>query len=174
MNNLYKKVLALTMAAVLSLLVSCGQTKSFSDDITCEQILNEAKSVDDKAPENATVYSKNGVAFDGYTMSLYADGTYEACEDINLLDDYAVFYSSDNTTYEISVLKAKSKDDVAKLHEILNRRKETLSSGDKAEYDPNFDNLMKNSQILTDGEFVILLITENNDNIIKAIENLKQ
>lgn len=156
----------------LLLITACGDTKTFPQDITCEQILNAATAVE--SYDNIRTYIKDKVDLDAFFMSMWSDGIFEECKEFDLLSDYAICYSNDNTTYEISVLKAKSKDDVQRLVSLLERRKETLSGGDKAAYDPDFDKLMGDSRILTEGEFVILLITPDNDAAVTAIENLKQ
>ena len=106
-------------------------------------------------------------------MSIWADGVFDKCSEFELLEDYAICYSSDNTMFEISVLKAKSEDDAEKIVEVFERRKQTLKGGEKAAYDPDFNNLMNNSEILKMGEYVALLITSENASAIKAIENLQ-
>lgn len=169
-----KKIVICLMMLCMLFATACGESKAFPTDITCKQILNAAKSAAGNAPENETLHLSAENKLDAYTMSLWADGVYEECAEFSLLADYAVYYSSDNNTYEIAVLKAADKTDAEKLAALLERRKETLSGGDKAAYDPDFDKLMGDSQILTEGEFVILLITPNNDAAITAIENLKQ
>lgn len=158
----------------LLIITACGDTKTFPQDITCEQILNAAKQAVSDLPSSEKFYISGSEPLDTYKMSLWADGAYEECAEFSLLADYAVYYSSDNTTYEISVLKAADKTDAEELAAVLERRKETLSGGDKAAYDPDFNNLISDSRIITDGEFVILLITPDNDAAITAIENLKQ
>ncbi len=165
------KIIVLLVLALCMLLCACGK-KSFGSNITAEQITDTAINAVGVAPQSNTSYRDNEM--DSYTMSLWADGLYGECAEFSLLEDYSVFYSADNSTYEISVLKAKTKEEVSKLEAVLERRKNTLSEGDKAAYDPNFNELINSSQIITDGNFVILLITPDNDAAIKAIEKLKQ
>lgn len=169
------KALYICALGILILLLSaCGKQKAFTPDVTCNEILTVAKTAAKNEPENFTLYSETEQQLDAFTMSLWADGTYEECEEFGLLEDYAILYSSDNTTYEIAILKAKNAEDTAKLEDVLKRRKETLSVGDKAEYDPNFKTLLNDSRIIIEDKYAILLITENNDSATKAIENLKQ
>ena len=168
-----KKIIICFLTALLLFVVSCGATKTLPADTSCEQILNTAKQAG-TLPENTAEYVKGQKEFDAYTISLWADGSYTECAEYDMIADYAVFYSSDNTTYEISVLKAQNADNAEKLVNMLTRRQNTLCSGAKAEYDPNFNSLMKNSKIITEGQFVILLITSDNNAIITAIEGLKQ
>ena len=107
-------------------------------------------------------------------MSMWSDGVFDECQEFDLISDYAICYSNDNNTFEISVLKAEKKEDASKLVSLLERRKQTLATGDKAAYDPEFEMLLEKSEILVCDSFVILLITQNNDAVISAIETLKK
>lgn len=174
MNNMIKKSIMCILSVCLCVLVACGEAKTLPANITSEQISNAVKSALQQLPSSVNNYASGGETLDTYTMSLWADGAYEECEEFSLLEDYSLFYSADNSTFEISVLKAKNETDTPKLVSVLDRRKETLSGGDKAAYDPEFNQLMQNSKILTEGKFVILLITKDNDAAQRAIDNLKQ
>ncbi len=167
-----KKIIAIFVCALMLFGVACGESKSFPDGITCEQILNAAIAVE--YYDNTQNYINGKTDFNANLMSMWSDGVFNECEEFNLLDDYAICYSNDNTTYEISVLKAKSKDDASKLESLLERRKKTLEGGTQAAYDPNFKKIMQDAKIITDGDFVILLITNDNDAAIDATERLKQ
>ena len=153
--------------------VACGEDESvsFAEGTTCKQILDAA--VGAKSYDNVEQYIKGQSDMDSYTMAMWADGIFQECEEFDLLSDYAICYSKDNTTYEISVLKAKSADDVSKIESLLERRKQTLEGGTKAAYDPNFKKLMQNSRIETYGEYVIFLLTDDNDAVKSEIEKLK-
>lgn len=167
-----KKLIIGVICISLLLLTACAQTTSFPQDITSEQILNAATAVQSYA--NVTEYTSSKNKLDIYTMSMWADGIFGECSEYDLLSDYAICYSNDNGTYEISVLRAKSKDDVQNLVSLLERRKATISAGDKAAYDPDFKSLINDARILEEENFVILLITRDNNAVITAIENLKQ
>lgn len=166
-----KKIITILICAVLLFCVACGEEKAFSSDTTCEQILNAATEV--VSYDNTQNYIKSKSDFNANLMSMWLDGVFVECKEFDLLSDYAICYSNDNTTYEISVLKAKSNDDVSKLESLFERRKKTLEGGTQAAYDPNFKKIMQSSKIITDGDFVILLITNDNDAVINAVENLK-
>ncbi len=167
-----KKTIIFLLSVLLIVCVACGKSKAFPADIKCEQILNAATAA--VSYENTTIHIKDKNNLDTYDMAMWADGVFDECSEFDLISDYAICYSADNTTYEISVLKAKSKDDVQKVTELLQRRKQTLQGGVKAAYDPDFEKLMQNSKILSEGEFVILLITADNTSVLTAIDNLKQ
>lgn len=167
-----KKAIIFLLSVLLVVCVACGESKAFPADIKCEQILNAATAV--VSYENTTTYIKDKNDLDTYDMAMWVDGIFEECSEFDLISDYAICYSTDNTTYEISVLKAKSKDDVQKLIEVLERRKQTLQGGVKAAYDPDFEKLMQNSKIISEDKFVILLITADNTAALTEIEKLKQ
>ena len=166
-----RKLITILICATLLFCVACSESKEFTSDTTCEQILNAATAVE--SYDNTKNYIKGKTDFNANTMSMWSDGVFDECQEFNLLDDYAICYSNDNTTYEISVLKAKSKDDVSKLESLFERRKKTLEGGTQAAYDPNFKKIMQDAKIITDGDFVMLLLTNDNDAVIKAIEKLK-
>lgn len=165
-----KKMIAIFIAVLLLFCVACGDS-NFSADTTCEQILNAAITAE--SYDNTQTYTTSGTKLDKNLMSMWSDGVFAECEEFDLISDYAICYSNDNTTYEISVLKAKTQADVLKLESLCERRKQTLEAGTKAAYDPNFKQLMQKSKIVTEGEYVILLITDDNDAVISAIEKLK-
>lgn len=165
-----KKTIAILICLMLVLCVACGDSQ-FSDDVTCEQILNAAIKVE--SYDNTQAYTPNGTKLDKNLMSMWSDGVFAECEEFDLISDYAICYSTDNTTYEISVLKAKSSADVSKIEALYERHKQTLEAGTKAAYDPNFKKIMADSKIIADGNFVILLITNDNDAVIEAINELK-
>lgn len=156
----------------LLIFTACGETKTFPENISCKTILDAAATAE--TYDNTKTYTKDKDDLDAFLMSMWSDGIFAECEDFDIISDYAICYSNDNTTYEIAVLKATSNENVSKLVSLLERRKQTLSEGDKAEYDPNFNLLMNDAKILTDGCFAMLLITSDNNAVIEAIENLKE
>ena len=167
-----KRIKALIVCCVCLVLLTACNSKSFSENTTCKQILSAA--IAENGYDNTKTYIKGETELDSFSMSLWSDGTFSECEEYDLLADYAICYSADNGTYEISVLKAKNSADTEKLVSLFERRKENLSSGDRAAYDPDFKSLMSDARILTEGDFVILLITPDNDACVAAIDNLKQ
>ena len=166
-----KKIMVAFLVIALTFCVACGG-KALPETATCEQILTAATSA--QSYDNVKTYIKGKVELDSFFMSLWADGSFEECQEYDLISDYAICYSNDNKTFEIAVLKAEKANDAGRLQELLERRKQTLSQGDKAEYDPNFKKLMSNCKIITGEKFVMLLITEDNASVVNAIEDLKK
>ena len=156
------------------LFTACGNTKTLPSDLSAKEIADAIIQQEGNSPKANTYYLKDDNALNAYTMSLWVDGAYQECAEFDLLDDYAVFYSADNSTYEVAVLKASDQAGVSQLTKALERRKQTLSQGDKAEYDPNFNKLMSDSKIIASGDFVILIITPNNSTAVTAIDSFKK
>ena len=169
-----KRAVSLILAAVLlSSCFACARETNFPEDVTCEMIMEAAQSTHNP-PEAEKVYTKAKDNFDAYSMSLWAYGIYEEFEELELLSDYAVYLSAGATTYEIAVLKADKKDNVQDLVDLIEQRKKTLALGDKGMYDPAFETRMKNAVVIQSGLFVIFLVTDNNSDVIKEIEKLKE
>ncbi len=168
-----KKFTLICVLLCFVLFCGCGQ-KTIPQDFTAKRVFVEITSTTEPY-ENTTDHIKGvGDTLDTFNMSLWADGDYAECEEFSLLDDYAISYSADNGTYEISVLKAKDNDGAQKLAAVLERRKATLSAGDRAAYDPNFEKLISDAEIITAGRFAILLITPENEKALDALNGLKQ
>lgn len=168
-----KKLLNIFLILALFLLTACsGNTQLFREDISCEDIMNAAVDATNK-PDSDKIYLKDNNNLDAGAFSLWVDGLFGESEEFSLIDDYAVYVSAGTTTYEIAVLKASDSSGVKTIKNIMERRKETLSLGDKGMYDPMFKQRMSNAKIETVGDFVILIITDDNNAALKALENLK-
>ena len=170
-----KKAIAILLSVLMIMVVftACGEKETFPQDVSCEDIMKAAQSVGE-VPEAQNIYLKSQENLDSCSMSLWVDGIFEESKELDKLKDYAIFLSAGVTTYEIAVLKAQSEKDIDVLKDIINRRKQTLTLGDKGMYDPDFDVRMENAEVYNDGMFVIFLVTEDNAASKNAIENLKK
>ena len=167
-----KKLFSALLIISICLLSACSDSQSFKEGTSCEEIMNAVVEVTEH-PQSDKVYLKAEDNLDTYSLSLWADGLYQECEEFELLFDYAIFVSAGTTTYEVAVLKADKKENVEKVKDLINRRKETLSLGDKGMYDPDFQSRMSNSQLKAVGEYVIFIVTDDNDAALDAIEQFK-
>lgn len=169
-----KKIISLCLSLVfmVSLFAACGSKAEFPADTSCEDILNAAQSIGE-IPQSEHIYLKKENNLDGFSMSLWADGLYEECKELELLSDYAIFLAAGTKTYEVSVIKAEKAEDTDKLLDLIERRKKTLAAGDKGMYDPDFDAKLESSLLYKDGNFVIFLLTPDNDAAKAEIEKLK-
>ena len=140
--------------------------------IACESIMNAVLD-STQHPESENVYLASSGTLDTYSMSLWADGLFSECAEFSLLTDYAIYVSAGTTIYELAVFKTASADNTVKLVDLLERRKENLANGQKGMYDPYFESRISNSKIITDGEYAMLIITDDNNAAIEAINNLK-
>ena len=140
--------------------------------IACERIM-QAVLDSTTHPDSDEVYTASNGNLDAFTMSIWVGGIFSECAEFSLLRDYAIFVSAGTTTYEVAALKTDSAENAEKLVQLLERRKESIANGQKGMYDPYFESRMRNSKIITDGEYAILIITDDNDAAIKAINKLK-
>lgn len=166
------KIIAVVLAIITCLsLTGCGG--QFTEDITANDIMNAALE-STNAPEVEKIYSPTDTVLTSKNMSLWADSKYVDCAEFGMLEDYAIYISAGIISYEIAVLKATDSEQTENLMQLIERRKETLAKGDKGFYDKNFKTRMEQSQLYTDGDFVIFLLTEDNDSAKQAIDKLKK
>ncbi len=167
-----KKFLCYVLIVLLVCLIACNNNSSFREGITCEDILTTIIDAT-KHPDADKIYKKTENNLDSNSFSLWVDGIFQESEEFEFISDYAIFVSAGTTTYEVAVLKTDSCNSVELIKELYERRKETLSLGDKGMYDPEFETRLSNSKIKIVGEFALLIITDDNDAALDAIEKLK-
>lgn len=168
-----KKIICTLLVSLvfISSFISCKHA-TLPQDITCETILNKALSVgmnDDFDSE----YLKSQDNFNSVLLSLWADGMFAESKDIEYISDYAIRIGSAGNTFEIAILKARDMESVDKVYSIIERRKQTISGGDNSLYDPNFSIRFDNMIIKSEGLFVIMLMTEDNESRLNKIDELK-
>ena len=168
-----KKLLLITVSVFLMLLIGCSSAESKIDAVACEDIMQAVIDVT-AHPDSEKIYTKSEDNMDAFSMSLWADGLFEECEEYGALSDYGIFLSAGRTTYEVAVLRCGDKKEIAALTDLIERRKETLALGDKGMYDPDFKKRMNASVIVTEGNTVIFLVTDDNEAAKKAISELKK
>ena len=169
-----KRIISLFLiGAIFMTFASCGPKKALPQDTSCESILKGIEQVIEM-PKYEKLYLKSQNNLDAVSLSLWCDGELTSFSETSMIEDYAVFLAAGVETFEIAILKYAESVDQKTKEDIFERRKNTLASGDKGAYDPNFENMMGCSVIYIDGNFAILLITEDNDKALEAIENLKQ
>lgn len=172
MKKYLVKIIAVVLAITVCLLLAgCG--KQFAEEITAKDIMSVAIA-SGNAPEYEKVYCPSETVLTSKDMSLWADSKYVECTEFSMLEDYAIYISAGVVSYEIAVLKVTDAQHIESLMQVIERRKETLSQGDKGFYDKNFKTRMEQSQLYSDGDFVIFLMTEDNDSAKQAINKLKK
>ena len=165
-------ILLFLIIGVLLSFVSCGGKKTLPETLSCESVLEEIEK-EIVFPKAEKIYLKSQNNFDAFSMSLWSDGAFKQSEEAELIEDYAIFLSAGAESFEVAIIKFKTPDEKA-VGDLLERRKTTLSSGDKGAYDPDFELRMENAVIYNDGRFGILLITEDNSKALKVLEGLKE
>ncbi|MBQ8696828.1 MAG: DUF4358 domain-containing protein [Clostridia bacterium] len=182
-----KRLLALILAALTCLCACGGQEdsgektdgKAFPEDITCYEIMRAAVEAvhfsEDGSEEGSDTYLPENDNFDDFEMGLWADSSFEGCEEYELLTDYAVLYLPHAyVTYEVAVFEAENEEDAEKLLKVLERRKETMAAGDKGFYDANFESVMDDSLTYRDGNYAIMIITGDAETSKAAVDALKK
>lgn len=168
----------LTKAFIFYILVALfissiyGCSAKLSNELACKDIMQAAVDATD-APGYQKIYELNQ-NFDATEMSLWASGRFEETTQFSLVEECAVYISKGSVAYEVAVFKAGNSDDANTLLEVLENRLQTISKGDKAAYDPSFNQKCEKVKIYIDGNFAIMLLTEDNDAAVKAIDNLKK
>ncbi len=168
-----KKSILLILLAVLTVfsLVSCGE-KTLPDTLNCDGILSAALESQDDPPEGLEIYKKSDGTLDAYKLSLFAYGKYEECADFELIDDCVLYTCGGTQSFEIDIIKAKDADSASKLDKLLTARLETISAGDRAAYDPNFESMISSAEHFVNGRFAVLLITFDTPSAKEAILKL--
>ena len=164
--------LSLLLALTL-LLCSCG-AKGLPDDLSCKEITDKIVAAGSNVPPAQNYYVTSENNLDSMFFSITITGMFEESPDFDKIDDYAMYICDGNHTYEVDVLRAKTEEDAQVLCEDLKARMTLLGGGDKAMYDPDFDNMMSNAKVFCEGKFAVLLITEDNDAAQEIINSFKK
>lgn len=163
-------LILLSLVTVFSL-VSCGD-KTLSDTLSCDAILSAALESQENPPEGLEIYKTSDGSLDTYKLSLFAYGKYEECADFELIDDCVLYTCGGTQSFEIDVIKAKDAEKASQLDKLLTARLETISAGDRAAYDPNFESMISSAEHFVNGKFAILLITFDTPSAKDAILKL--
>ncbi len=167
-----KKFVLLLICLLLVLSVGCTKETDAFRNVSCEDIMNAAVNATTH-PESDKIYTYEKANLDSYSMSLWSDGLFQESSELEKLSDYAIFISAGTTMYEVAVLRTEKKEDVSVLTDLIERRKETLALGDKGMYDPDFKKRMNSSKLITEGNTVIFIVTDDNSAAETAINSLK-
>ncbi len=166
------KVLVFVLSLSMAFMMACSSSSGFPEEVSCADIMNGVLEVT-VHPEAEKIYTSEEDNLDTYSLSLWSDGLFQESAELSKLSDYAIYVSAGTTTYEVAVLRTEKTDDVSVLTDLIVRRKETLSLGDKGMYDPDFKRRMNSSEVITVGNTVIFVITDDNSAAKTAVNALK-
>ena len=165
-----KKILLFILAAfTVLLLVSC-QEESKETDITPKELVSSIVAEYEKKFDNipgAKLYTTvSEEDADGYMDPLLAGFTFSKdgrdITELTLTDSFAIRIPEGKSAFEIHCYKVSNASDVSKLESLCNNRIEILKSSNIVLYDPSQDEVIKNAQVVTEGNFVFLISSADN------------
>jgi len=84
--------------------------------------------------------------------------------ELQLLSDFAIRLPDDTSVFEIHIMKVKNLSDRDKIAELLERRLTLLKSRDIHLFVPDaYESNIASGRVVINGNFVVMLITPNND-----------
>lgn len=157
-----KRITAMLLAvACLLSLCACGGDKTA--DVSAKDLV--AATMNSVKPDNAdTLAGSDDQAFTNKFWFYYGI-------EVDKVSDYAIAYSSEAKSDEISVLKAASGTDVKALVEALEVRRE-MQVQTFERYSPESVELLKNAEIFSKGDYAVMIVAANAADIKAKLEAL--
>lgn len=150
----YKKpVLILIILSLLLIMPACGKSNASLDTAMLAHILLSQNEYEDQL----SPISEN---------AFYA--LYGIDPDNDYLDEFLVYVSTGATAEEIAILTATEKSEIKVLVEAVNERIESQIEGFE-NYIPKEIDKLKHPVLVTEGKYVILCISNNNEKANKLI-----
>ena len=193
-----KKLISILLCAVLVLscfaMYSCGKDEGGDDSSSggtgdesqsegktaknpsCADIMTAVVAAYPDIPKQKTLYlagaTEDSEAFIDPEFACYLyTANYEEFPEFASFADYAIRLPDGKSAFEIHIVKAASAGDVETVKSVLNQRIDRLNEGDIKLYDAeNFEKVIKNASVTSDGEYVFLLITTDNAPANTAIQ----
>ena len=158
-----KKVFCTMIAMLLCLTIaSCGNESSEVDSVSLYSLQTSMLEADKDLPEMTSVSSSNDNAED--LFAFLSDFDYKKVE------GFFLAYSSEGLADEIAVVRLKNKSDVSDMLKTL----EDHVEGRKnlyASYQPDQVSRVENALIFDKGNYVVLIISKNQNSIKTSFEN---
>ena len=169
--------LFLALITILLLFTSCNPTIVAPSGIGARELLNAITE------ELGVALPSRGVFYHGVqqgnrehlnarlTGLLYYGRTGAKIHEFDLLADYAIQLSSDQSGFEIHVFKLMCISDRAQVSKILQRRITLLQSREVHIFNPSgYETYIAGATVHISGNFVVLLVTNDNQSAIRVIE----
>ena len=142
-------------------LCACGGDKTA--DVSAKDLV--AATMNSVKPDNAdTLADSDDQAFTNKFWFYYG-------VEVDKVSDYAIAYSSEAKSDEISVLKAASGTDVKTLTKALETRRE-MQVQTFERYSPESVELLKNAEIFSKGDYAVMIVAANAADIRAKLEAL--
>lgn len=157
-----KRITAMLLAvACLLSLCACGGDKTA--DVSAKDLV--AATMNSVKPDNAdTLAGSDDQAFTNKFWFYYG-------VEVDKVSDYAIAYSSEAKSDEISVLKAASGTDVKTLVKALEVRRD-MQVQTFERYSPESVELLKNAEIFSKGDYAVMIVAANAADIRAKLEAL--
>ena len=157
-----KRITAVLLAVACMLsLCACGGDKTA--DVSAKDLV--AATMNSVKPDNAdTLADSDDQAFTNKFWFYYG-------VEVDKVSDYAIAYSSEAKSDEISVLKAASGTDVKTLTKALETRRE-MQVQTFERYSPESVELLKNAEIFSKGDYAVMIVAANAADIRAKLEAL--
>lgn len=100
------------------------------------------------------------------------NGTSEPVEELEYAEDYAFYIPKGAQVFEVDVVKVENSDNIQKTADMLNRRLTIKDDGNVRLYNPEEIPLLENAEVVIIGNYVILLVTDDNETAKEALNKL--
>jgi len=174
---------AVLLCAVLLFFGGCGENgANYVSHYTAKELADAIMSAygPSELPEEGFEYFYSGADedsdyyIDAYFAGLLINGAYSPLEEYENISDCAFYVPKGRNIFEVVVLKSEKSggDDIKLLQDVLNRRLERKTSSDVLVYTPEDAPLLENAKIITAGNYVIFLATNDNKKAEQMINDM--
>lgn len=164
MKRIKKGIWIMPVLALLIVCAGCGSGKNSSNTVSMYDLRTAMEKADPDLPEMLNASSTEKDAEDKF--SHISDMDYKK------VDSYFVSYSSDgHKADEIVVIAVKDKADVDEAKESLTKHQQDRYNLLQS-YEPKQVSRIQDGLIFTEGQYAVLIITNHNDDVRKAFEDI--
>lgn len=159
-------IFILILSSIASL--ACCSQKGISVDDIAYRLLNLYSDIPpcSQYVKNARQYTSGYISPEDFSF-LYT-GVYQKLPEWDMIEEFRLIMSGTTDSFEIHIIKAVSSSDSDEISKLLSRRIKLLSSHNHKEED--FP--AKEPILYTEGRYVILLATSDNNSAVKLLKKL--
>ena len=152
-------------AIILLLLSSCSQK-----DISVKEILSKMSACEKDAPAGHVYFSDDKIGDEHFASDLLLNALFG--ERISMAGSFAIRTSSFAHPYGYAVFKANTSEDVNDIAKMCYSRIETVKNLISREGDEEALSLVTDARVYVSGQYVILLMTDNNDVMLDTVKKV--
>lgn len=169
-----KKVsILLVLVLILLSFTSCTEDSGVSAEELMREITSSYKNIPPCRAELRFGAEMESRSYLSHKLAgiIYYGKKSENVRELNLLSDFVIRLPDDQSAFEIHVLKVKNLSNREEVIELCQRRIKMLQKSEVYLYVPEaYEENIAGATVYTKGNFVILLITPDNQKAINAIE----